>query len=382
MKIAVDARFFGTETGIGRYAKELVEGLEKTDSVNNYVIFLAAKNFDLYRPANPNFQKKLADIKWYSWEEQMKMGRVIDAERADLVHFPHFNVPFFCRTPYVLTIHDLILRHFPMSAASTKNPAIFYLKYFFYNLILWRAIRRAKKIIVPSYFVKNDIIKNFKINPDKIRVVSEGLSNLPRIDLGEEYLKTKNIISPYLLYVGNCYPHKNLEKLIEAFEILKKENPELKLVLVGKQNYFSQRLQSSIKNHQSSIIFYGYASDEELATLYKHASLYVFPSLMEGFGLPPLEALSFGLPVVCSDIPVFHEVLNGAAAYFNPKDAEDMANAISAALQDAEKRNKILTEGNKVLLRYNNRHHSEETLEVYNAARDFVQRRRSAGIDG
>ncbi len=378
MKIVIDARFFGTETGIGRYVKELIENLEKIDTENQYVIFLASKNFDLYRPKNNNFQKKLADIKWYSLKEQLKMGRMVRAERADLAHFPHFNVPFFCRTPYVATIHDLILRHYPTSAASTKNPIIFYLKYFFYNLILRRAIRRAKKIITPSYFVRNDIIKRFKINPDKIRVVSEGLSNLPQTDLGAEYLKTKNITSPYLLYIGNCYPHKNLERLIEAFEKISpssilpltkgEEGGGLQLVFVGKRDYFSERLQLAVSSKQLAVNFYGYASDQELATLYKHASLYVFPSLMEGFGLPPLEALSFGLPSAVSDIPVFHEILGPAAFYFNPNDTVDIARVIKNALQNTEARGKILEEGKNVLSRYNWARHAQETKEVYRAA--------------
>lgn len=373
MKIVIDARFFGTETGIGRYVKELVENLERVDLENQYVIFLMAKNFDLYQPKNPNFTKKLADIKWYSWEEQVKMGKIIDAERADLAHFPHFNIPFFCRTPYVATIHDLILRHYPTSAASTKNPVIFYLKYFFYNLILKNALRRAKKIIAPSYFVRNDIIKIFKINPDKVRVIHEGLSNLPQADLGGEYLKTKNIVPPYLLYIGNCYPHKNLEKLVEAFEILKKENPELKLVLVSKRDFFSKKLEEKISTtyqpiNLSTCIFCGYASDEELSTLYKHASLYVFPSFSEGFGLPPLEALSFGLPSAVSDIPIFHEILGTAAFYFNPNDANDMARVICHALQNMEARGKILREGANILKRYNWDKNAEETTEVYRAA--------------
>src|SRR3989344_3367246 len=131
MKIVIDARFFGTETGIGRYIKELVKNLEKIDSVNHYVIFLARKNFDLYQPKNKNFTKKMADIKWYGLKEQLFFGKMIDGEKADLCHFPHFNVPLFCKTPYVLTIYDLILRHFPTSASSTKNPIIFLHKIFF-----------------------------------------------------------------------------------------------------------------------------------------------------------------------------------------------------------------------------------------------------------
>jgi glycosyltransferase involved in cell wall biosynthesis len=371
MKIVIDARFFGTETGIGRYVKELVENLERIDFKNQYVVFLAAKNFDLYQPVNPNFQKKLADINWYSLAEQIKMKKIVDAERADLAHFPHFNVPIFCRTPFVVTIHDLILRHYPTSAASTKNPFVFYLKYVFYNLVLRCAALRAKKIIVPSYFVKNDLIKNLKTNPDKIRVIGEGLSNLPQTDLGEEFLKSKGVAAPYVLYVGNSYPHKNLERLIESFAEIKKSKSDLQLVLVGKRDYFSKNLELRITNYElrKNITFYGYASDEELSTLYKRAALYVFPSLMEGFGLPPLEALSFGLPAAVSDIPVFHEVLGGAAFYFNPKDLQNMAATITDALRNLEKKDNILAEGKRVLLHYSWLNHAKGVLEAYDGTK-------------
>lgn len=326
MKFLIDARFFGTEAGIGRYVKEIIENLEKIDLQNEYVVFLRKKNWGLYNPKNFNFKKKLADFSWYSLEEQVKLGRLVDAERADLCFFPHFNVPYFCKTPYVVMIHDLILRHFPKSNASTKNPVIFYLKYFFYNLILRRALKKSKKIIAPSYFVRNDIISQFGISPDKVRVIYEGLSNLPReADLGREYLRQKGITKPYILYVGNAYPHKNLELLCKAFLELKDEN--LQLVLVGKRDYFSKRLENNI-NIPNSILFYGYASETELATLYKHAGLYAFPSLMEGFGLPALEALSFGLPIICSDIPVFNEILGERVKYFNSKDKDSIKDAI------------------------------------------------------
>jgi len=349
MKIIIDARFLGTETGIGRYVKEVVEGLEKNDYKNQYIIYLRKENYNLFNPVNTNFFKKQVDIKWYSFKEQLFLGRLMDKENADLIHFPHFNVPIFCKTPFVFTLHDLILRHFSTVRSSTLGPIKFYLKYLFYNFILKRALIRSKKIIVPSFFVRNDVIKTFNIDPDKISVVYGGLANLPRdINLGKEYLFHKGIKNDYILYVGNTYPHKNIEKLIETFVKLKKEK-KMQLVLVGKRDFFSKRIELWAKNKYSifakkypeDIIFYGYATDEELVTLYKNAKIYVFPSLMEGFGLPPLEALSFGLPVVCSNIPAFHEVLGDKVSYFNPYDSEDIKNVIIANLEKSNKYIKI-----------------------------------------
>lgn len=375
MKIIIDARFFGAETGIGRYVKELVENLEKIDNANQYVIFLRKKNWNEYAPKNQNFTKRLVDLGWYTLKEQLFLGRYVDAERADLCHFPHFNIPFFCGTPYVATIHDLILRHYHSARVSTLGILGFRVKYFFYGFILRRALRCAKRIIVPSYFVRNDIIKNFKIHPDKIRVIYEGLSNLPaEADFGAEFLSGRGIGGgKYLLYVGNCYPHKNLERLIEASAKVQKEMPDLRLALVGKRDYFSKRLEdeASLKfyplarGQEQKPIFYGYASDEELVTLYKHASLYVLPSLMEGFGLPPLEALSFGLPVACSDIPALREVLGDAAFYFDPYDSKSMAQTIKDSLNTGKKQINILNRGKEMLVKYDWVKGAKETLEIY-----------------
>lgn len=372
MKIVIDARFLGTETGIGRYIKEVVENLEKVDFENQYIIFLRKKNWEKYSPKNSNFQKRLVDISWYTLKEQFLLNKFIKRENADLCHFPHFNVPYFCGTPFVITIHDLILRRFGATRASTLGPIKFYLKYFFYNLILKRALKKSKKIIAPTYFVRNDIIREFKINPDKIRVIYEGLANLPRdINLGAEALKDRGISPPYILYVGNAYPHKNLERLVSAFLELKKEVSDLQLVLVGKRDYFSKRLEDEVKKYSNfniqypkDIIFYDYASDEELVTLYKHAELYVFPSLMEGFGLPPLEALSFDLPVACSDIPVLHEVLGDSVFYFDPRDINNMKEAIKKSLDNNEKQMKT-EEGRRILNRYSWKKNAEETRDVY-----------------
>ncbi|MCG2694068.1 hypothetical protein L6259_02235 [Candidatus Parcubacteria bacterium] len=125
MKIIIDARFFGTETGIGRYVKEVVENLEQIDNANQYVVFLSPKNWELYTPKNSNFIKKSVDLDWYTLKEQLFFGGYIDKEKADIAYIPHFNVPFFLKTPYVMTVHDLILRHFKSVRASTLGPLNF-----------------------------------------------------------------------------------------------------------------------------------------------------------------------------------------------------------------------------------------------------------------
>ena len=146
--IGIDARFYGTiGKGLGRYTQKLIENLEKTDTENRYFVFLRKENFEEYQPKNPNFQKVMADYKWYTVYEQINMPRILSKYKLDLVHFPHFNVPIFYRKRFIITIHDLILIHFPTIRGTTLNPFCYWIKFLAYKVIIDSAIKRAKKII-------------------------------------------------------------------------------------------------------------------------------------------------------------------------------------------------------------------------------------------
>jgi len=213
MKIGIDARMFGPrQGGLGRYVEQLVLNLEKTDQINDYVIFLNQANFNDYQPQNPRFKKVSANIKWYGWREQIKFPSLIKKYDVDLMHFPHWNVPFFYRGPFVVTVHDLILIHYPARASSTLGPVTYWLKYTIFRLILWNAIIHAKKIITPSEFTKKDILKHFSVPTDKIIVTYEG------VEMEDDKLPA-TVKKPYILYVGVAFPHKNLAGLIRAFKI-------------------------------------------------------------------------------------------------------------------------------------------------------------------
>ena len=175
MNIGIDARLYGTKhRGLGRYIQKLIDGLVKTDWANNYFIFLAKENFEGFKTDNPRVKKVLFDAKWYSLKEQLIGPRVINKEKLDLIHFPHFNVPFFLKKKYIVTIHDLIINHFPDSRATTLPNWKYRLKLLAYRIILKRAINRASKIIVPTNFVKNDILRFYRVNESKIKVINEG----------------------------------------------------------------------------------------------------------------------------------------------------------------------------------------------------------------
>jgi len=373
--IGVDARFYGpVGKGLGRYTQEIVDNLIKIDTDHNYVIFLSRHNFDSFVCDGSRIKKVLADVTWYSWAEQFVLPKLIRQHQIDLMHFPHFNVPIFCSVKYIVTIHDLILTKYPTVRASTLSPLLYYIKNLAYRLVIWTAVRRSQRIITVSQFTKADIVKNFKINPDKISVTYEGVASLtktqPDASESDDYLSRYQINRPYLLYVGNAYPHKNLERLILVFKDLVKTD-DLQLVLVGKLDYFYRRLVELAQQNglraklAKKVIFTGFVTDAELEVLYQRALVYVFPSLYEGFGLPPLEAMSRSCPVVSSDRASLPEILGPAALYFNPESTSEMLRQIKQLCNDEVLRQNLITAGQRHIKRYDWHETALATYRVY-----------------
>jgi len=360
LKIGIDARFFGPkQKGLGRYVQKLVDNLEKTDLNNQYFIFLRKDGFYNYKPKNNNFKKILADYSWYGFKEQFYLPFKIRKYKIDLMHFPHFNVPVFYFKPFVITIHDLILKKYPTRRASTLTPLKYWLKTLAYHIVIFSAIKRSKKVIAVSNYTKNDILKYFKINANKIKVIYEGSPSIKK-----EIKNFKKNNKSYLLYVGNAYPHKNLENLIIAFNKLIQERKDLYLILVGEKDYFYKKLQNKFYNPQK-IIFTDFVSDKDLISLYKKASLYVFPSLYEGFGLPPLEAMSYGIPVLSSQASCLPEILGDAALYFNPENIDDISEKIKYVLDNKNIQEKLISKGFEQIRKYKWNKMAQETLKIY-----------------
>jgi len=376
MRIGIDARFFGAVgKGLGRYTQKLIENLEKASAKggsafggdDEFFVFLRKENFNDYIPRGKNFHKVLADCRWYSFSEQINMPRLLNKYNLDLVHFPHFNIPLFYKKPFIITIHDLILIHFPTVRGTTLNPLFYWLKYAAYKIVIKSAVRRAKKIIAVSIFTKSDILKNYKVPANKIAVTYEACDSVRGIrEIGNDIiLKKYGIIKPYILYVGNAYPHKNLEALVLAFEIFNKDN-NYRLVLVGKGDYFYQRLKNFTESRKiKDIIFTGFVPDSELDAVYKNSSLYVFPSLYEGFGLPPLEAMAREIPVACSDHPCMKEILQNSAYYFDASRPENIAKAIGILLNNRSLREELIKKGHEQVKKYSWEKMARETLKIY-----------------
>jgi len=355
MRIVIDGRMWA-EAGVGRYIRNLTYGLEK-DSKNEYILLLLKKDFDSVKLKK--IKKIEANYKWYSLEEQVKLPKLLESLKPDLVHFPHFNVPILYKGKFIVTIHDLIHQHFQMKRATTLNPALYKLKQIGYAKVFKNAIGRSVKIITVSEFVKNQLVKEWDVESDKIVVTYEAAEKFKNTELKNEF----KVRPPFIFYVGNAHPHKNVEGLIKAFENLRKRYQYLTLVLSGGDHYFWEKIKQKYSN--KNIIYTGFVTDEELAWFYKNATCYVVPSFEEGFGIPLLEAFEFGCPVVSSNLGSLPEIGQDAALYFNPRDQEDMVEKIAQVLETNSLRSELVKKGKKRVKEFSWEKCAKETMEVY-----------------
>lgn len=377
MKIGIDARLYGTKHGgIGRYTAELIKNLEQADTTNDYVVFLSRQGFEDYRPQNKKFKKVRANYKVYGIFEQLLFPFQLYAANLDLIHFTHFNAPILYAKKFIVTIHDLIISHYPTSRATTLTPLMYQIKLKSYDFLINIIARRAKKIIAVSQYTKDDIAKRLKIKSEKVAVVYEGV-DLPLVNqhLAAKILVDLDIVDKYILYVGSAYPHKNLEKLIAAVkaineQLISENKNEIQLVLAGKNNFFYERLKEFAaetlgEGKKDRVIFTDWISDDKLVSLYENAECYVFPSLIEGFGLPPLEAQAYGLAVASSNKTCLPEILGDSALYFDGENTADMAEKIYALLSEPELRADLILKGTENAKRYSWRKMAEEIMENY-----------------
>lgn len=367
MKIAIDARLIN-ESGIGRYLRNLIDQLIKIDQKNDYFLLLLKKDLGFKLPKN--FQKVEVNFRWYSLQEQFKLPGILKKINPNLVHFPHFNVPIFYSGKFVVTIHDLIHQHYPANRATTLDPITYSLKKIGYKKVFASALRFSQRILVPSNFVKNQLINEWKIMADKIVVIPEAVDDkifatAKKMSKGKmkAVLNKFSIRPSYIFYVGNAHPHKNVEGLIEAFLKLRQNDPQLQLVLSGYDHFFWEKLKR--KYHYSEIIFTGFIADEELVALYSAAKCFVMPSKEEGFGLPILEAMIVSCPVVSSNAGSLPEVGGNAALYFDPLDTLDMVNKIGQVLNNEKLREDLIKKGQQRVKDFSWKKLAKQTWEVY-----------------
>lgn len=388
MRIGIDARFYGPiGKGLGRYTQEIVDNIIKMVDLSqvSVVVFLSPENFNEFSISHKNIKKIKIRMHWYSWQEQIFFPWFIWREKLDLIHYPHFNVPVFTPCRFVVTIHDLILTHFPTTRATTHSPLVYYFKNLAYRFVIKQAIKRSQKVITVSNFTKNDILEQFKIPEEKIVVTYEGVANLykgnddsfsVKLNYQENNLIENVLKNDFLLYVGNAYPHKNLEFLLRVFKNIREIKPNLRLVLIGKEDYFYNKLRNfalsinllKSNSEDSPVVFADYVPDRQLLVFYQKASAYIFPSLYEGFGLPPLEAMAQSCPVISASASSLPEILGQAALYFNPKEEEELKKRVLELLDNESLRSELINKGKEQIKKYSWEECARQTFSVYEQA--------------
>ncbi len=321
---------------MGRYIRHIVGELAKLDDKNQYIVYLL--NEDIQKVSLPeNFEIVATDIRWHTLAEQVSLPLRYLRDKLDVLVVLNFNIPILYPKKIVTTVHDLTLLRTRTGRATRLPYPIYLVKFLAGCLTHYLAVKRSKKIFTVSNYVKNDIIKTFRVDPQKIVLTPNAVDDTFYPRSAEEVaraLQKYGIKQPYLFYVGNACLHKNLWRLVQAFDVLAKTEPDLALVLGGKRDFNYERLQTQFANLACAtrIILPGFIDDKDLPALYSGASLYVNPSMYEGCGIQILVAFACGCRVVCSNSTSLPEVGGELADYFDPKNIEDMAKVTKGSL--------------------------------------------------
>ena len=347
MRIAIDARKW-RDFGIGTYVRNVVRRLARLDRETTYFLFCKASDEATLRDLAENFVPVVDDAGGYGFREHVSIPRKLRRLKADLLHTPHYVLPLLCTTPAVVTVHDCIHLLFPQYL-----PNRYAWRYAHY--MMGSAIKRSALVFTVSEASRRDILHFFPwADPEKVQVVPNALDASMLEDPGEE--ETERVRERYqirgrfVLYAGNIKPHKNLERLITAFSLLKRRSgfEDVRLVIVGsgeENKYAGLRRTAEITGLRNDVRFFGFVPDRTLAALYRLASVFAFPSLYEGFGLPPLEALACGTPVVTSKLSSLPEVVGDAAVFVDPWSIEDISEGLVRALDDESLRASLRAKG-------------------------------------
>ena len=364
MRIAIDARKLH-DFGIGTYIRNLLRHLSRIDQANEYVLLCHEPDMGVAATLGPNFRAVLERARNYSVVEQVHVPWVLMREKPDVYHAPHYVLPVAVRCRSVVTIHDCIHLMFPQYLPNRAAHA-------YARGAMWSAARRSDRILTVSEASKRDILHFFNVPPEKIAVVYNAIDERFWIEPHEEEVERVRerfqLHQRFVLYVGGIKPHKNLVRLIEAFaELRKGEFEELKLLIIGDEISKLPALRRAVHSHKlhKHVRFLGFLPDETLAALYRLAAVFVFPSLYEGFGLPPLEAMASGTPVVTSNVSSLPEVTGDAAVLVDPHDARSIEHGIRRVLTDPALAAEMRQRGLMRAREFSWERSVRRTLEVY-----------------
>ena len=350
--------------GVQTYLQKLIENLAQIDEENEYFLFVARWNQELFQVKKKNFRQIICNVPLKALPlrilyEQAVLPILVWKNKIGVFHCPASVSPFLLFCPSVLTLHDVIPFMFPQ-----LTPLIFRC---YWNMAYKISARQAQLIIAASHSAKEDLARFLGTHREKIAVIYHG-SEQPNLEIKDN----KEGETPYILWVGRMYSHKNLTRLLCAYNKLIRTYQGIKhrLVLCGMKGWGYSSFAKTMEdlNLQDKVIFKGYVADDELKLIYSNASLFVFPSLVEGFGFPILEAMSCGTPVLTSNYGAMAEIAGDAALLVDPLDIDKMADAMHEVLINESLRKDLIKKGLERTSQFSWEKTARETLTVYKKA--------------
>ena len=372
MKIAFDLRRI-KNPGIGRYMKCLTEAVLALAPEHEYLLIMPPDSLDMIAVSGGQVEKIAPPLKYYSIAEQMGLPRILRRHKVDLLHSPHFNLPVVRPCPTVVTIHDVIY-------LACKEDLPSRLGRVYYRAMMSASVKLADRIITDSEFSKKDIVRLLGADSAQIEVIYPGVDGTFRKveDTGKvrEVAQRYGIPGPYLIYTGIYKPRKNHSGLLRSFSHFLTKGIDASLVIAGplEEGGAELRRLAVELGIESKVIFTGFVSDADLPSLYSGAQVYACPSLYEGFGFTVLEAMSCGIPVVCSPQTSLAEVAGAAALYADPRHPQEFGDALYQAFTDPALRASLISRGYKNVDRFNWRSAAMQTLAVYQHVSAPVQK--------
>jgi len=380
MRVAIDIRKIN-EFGIGTYIWNLIRNVAFVDERNEYLLIGSDRNFSELGPLPPNFKQlyQLDDNSF--WRNHCSIPLSLRRNRVDVVHFPHYEAPFLVPSRLIVTVHDCVHLMFPPENTSKFQNYRTYLQ-------TKTVVENAQHVVAVSESTKEDLINIFDLPDSKISVVYNALDERSAHDHTSEerrqVLERYQLKDPFVLFSGKIRPHKNVHRLIEAFAVLKMELSDdpryqnLKLIIIGDELSKHQYLRLTVVRSgvQQDVRFFGFVPYPILRVFYRSAVLFAFPSLYEGFGLPPLEAMANNTPVIASNTSSMPEVLEDAAVLVNPENVFDIARGMKLILTDELVRQRLIQRGAEQVAKYSWRVAAEKVVDMYTR----VANERSVGV--
>jgi glycosyltransferase involved in cell wall biosynthesis len=364
VRVAIDARKLH-DYGIGTYVRNLVHELARQSHDDRYVLLCRREDVDHVRALGSRFEPLIEQAGNYSLREQVTIPSAVRRARVDLFHAPHYVVSPLTRVPYVVTIHDCIHLRFPQYLPNRLAST-------YARTVMGMAARRSRRVLTVSSASKQDILRYLHIPADKVEVIPNALdSRLATAPTPDDIARVRErfqLNAPFILYAGNIKPHKNVDRLIEAYSILRRRGiTEPKLLIIGDEISKYPNLRRLVHRFQLHpyVRFFGFVPEETLAALYRLASVFVFPSLYEGFGFPPLEAMASGTPVITSNVSSLPEVVGDAAVLIDPMDAGAIADAMARVLEDVSLRSDLIRRGHDRVRKFSWARSVARVREVY-----------------